>query len=141
MQRFTFFFCHHVFYQLQALMGRQEELNLKRRETEKKLLQAQARDNKGKSYVCVTDRDGSFHHQLYHPILVMYLFRCEGASQIQSDTIRSNTSDFPGLWPFIILKTLPFHVCLVSKRPCQLPVYISEGPQDRASDNFMCCHT
>lgn len=35
--------------QLQALMGRQEELNLKRRETEKKLLQAQARDNKARA--------------------------------------------------------------------------------------------
>ncbi|XP_005091182.1 pericentriolar material 1 protein isoform X2 [Aplysia californica] len=35
--------------QLQSLMSRQEELNLKRRETEKKLLDAQARDNKARA--------------------------------------------------------------------------------------------
>ena len=32
-------------------------------------------------------------------------------------------------------------VWLVSQRPCQLIGYIADGPQDRASDNFMCCLT
>ena len=30
---------------------------------------------------------------------------------------------------------------LVSKSPRQLLGYIADGPQDRASDNFTCCHT
>ena len=30
---------------------------------------------------------------------------------------------------------------LVSLRPRQLLGYIADWPQDRASDNFMCCHT
>ena len=29
---------------------------------------------------------------------------------------------------------------LVSERPRQLLGYIADGPQDRASDNFTCCH-
>ena len=32
-------------------------------------------------------------------------------------------------------------VWLVSERPRQLLGYIADGPQDRASDNFTCCHT
>ncbi|BFZ15137.1 hypothetical protein BsWGS_18177 [Bradybaena similaris] len=43
--------------QLQALMSRQEELNLKRRETEKKLLEAQTRDNKARAALVAVTTD------------------------------------------------------------------------------------
>ena len=31
--------------------------------------------------------------------------------------------------------------CLVSESPRQQLGYIADGPQDRATDNFTCCHT
>ncbi|KAH9492368.1 hypothetical protein Btru_026373 [Bulinus truncatus] len=46
--------------QLQALMSRQEELNLKRRETEKKLLEAQARDNKARAALAAVSSGRQF---------------------------------------------------------------------------------
>ncbi|XP_059147361.1 pericentriolar material 1 protein-like isoform X2 [Physella acuta] len=46
--------------QLQDLMSRQEELNVKRRETEKKLLEAQARDNKARAALAAVSSDRQF---------------------------------------------------------------------------------
>ncbi|XP_055893780.1 pericentriolar material 1 protein-like isoform X2 [Biomphalaria glabrata] len=46
--------------QLQALMSRQEELNMKRRETEKKLLEAQARDNKARAALAAVSSGRQF---------------------------------------------------------------------------------
>ena len=45
-----------------------------------------------------------------------------------------------GVWGFCCFLFVCL-VCLVSWRPRQLLGYIADGPQDRASDNFTCCHT
>ena len=38
------------------------------------------------------------------------------------------------------VRSMILFVWLVSQRPHQLLGYIVDGPQDRASDNFTCCH-
>ena len=64
-----------------------------------------------------------------------------GAVQVQSQ------NPFSTVGPDV--KMIPGFVCLVgwlvgwlvSLRPRQLLGHIADGPQDRPSDNFTCCHT
>ena len=69
-------------------------------------------------------------------------------SQQQRYSWHQSEQNVPGLQNFLKDRLLVstsigrfLYVCLVSSRPRQLLGYIADEPQNRASDNFTCCHT